>query len=171
MKNGVQFMAEDDNLISSQITGSIDMTYEIRIRKGSRKGDAESIAMIHARVYGEEYGYDRDFLYYVERTLEELPDGKNPREEIWIVENAHSVWGSVAVLERPGNAAQIRWLILAPEIRGQGLGKELFGRAVEFIKRRGYESAFLTTQSILEQSASIYRSFGFKIVEERKTDC
>ena len=143
----------------------------INIRVSLGKDDLEEIAGLHGLLYSDEFGYDNGFVEYVRETLEEFRGERTDRERIWIVEKDHRVVGSLAVLERPGNKAQLRWFILHPELRGRGIGNLLFKKALDFIKKAGYSSAYLTTQSILEAAASVYTRFGFRIAEEWEEDC
>jgi ribosomal protein S18 acetylase RimI-like enzyme len=63
--------------------------------------------------------------------------------------------------------AQLRWFLVDPSARGLGLGKRLLQEAVAFAQRRGYDSMFLWTVSALTVAARLYRSVGFKKVEEK----
>ena len=54
-----------------------------------------------------------------------------------------------------------------PRARRVGLGKKLLGEAVAFARAGGSESVILWTVRALTAAAHLYRSFGFRQVEEK----
>jgi GNAT superfamily N-acetyltransferase len=62
--------------------------------------------------------------------------------------------------------AQLRWLLLVPEVRGQGIGRRLVKEALDFCKDAGYSSVFLWTVNTLPVAANLYQSVGFRKTEE-----
>lgn len=77
-----------------------------------------------------------------------------------------SIVGSVAVLESSPEEAQLRWLLLTPELRGKGIGRKLMEKALSFCREVGYRYVFLWTTSDLEDAARLYEKAGFSLVEE-----
>ena len=63
--------------------------------------------------------------------------------------------------------AQLRWFLVDPSARGQGLGRRLLHEAVEFSKSQDYQSVFLWTVSALTTAAHLYHSVGFRKVEQK----
>jgi GNAT superfamily N-acetyltransferase len=61
--------------------------------------------------------------------------------------------------------AQLRWLLLSPDLRGRGLGRRLVEEAVAFCRDAGYKSIFLWTVDTLPAAAGLYRSAGFREAE------
>ncbi|MGV8175451.1 MAG: GNAT family N-acetyltransferase [Methanothrix sp.] len=90
---------------------------------------------------------------------------KCPRERIWIVEKDGRIAGSLAIVEFSERMAQLRWLLLRPDLRGQGLGRRMVEEALAFCRDCGYESIFLWTVEGLPESATLYLSAGFKETE------
>ncbi len=62
--------------------------------------------------------------------------------------------------------AELRWVVLAPEARGTGLGKRMITEAVSEARRLGFERLELDTFGALTTAAAIYRSVGFQLVSE-----
>ena len=62
--------------------------------------------------------------------------------------------------------AQLRWLLLHPEVRGHGIGRRLVEEALNFCRDAGYSSVFLWTVDTLPIAAKLYQSVGFKPIEE-----
>lgn len=75
--------------------------------------------------------------------------------------------GSVAIVETSAEQAQLRWLLLHPELRGQGVGQILVQDAIRFCRTSGYTSLFLWTESSLTAAAQLYLSVGFELTEEQ----
>jgi len=96
-------------------------------------------------------------------TLTALPDtnGEDTPAEAY-----PSIVGSVAVVEASSTDAQLRWLLLTPELRGQGVGRLLMSQALKFCKDKGYERLFLWTTSDLTDAARLYIAAGFRMTKE-----
>ena len=140
----------------------------IRIRHDLRPGDIGAVIHLHGILYGKEYGFDHTFEVYVAEPLVEFVKSGAEGQRLWVVEREEKVMGSVAIVKCSETTAQLRWLILHPELRGCGVGKTLVEKAVNFCMNFGYSSVFLWTLSILDAATSIYRSSGFCFTE-RKT--
>jgi len=136
------------------------------IRTTIKPGDTGYITYLHGKLYAEECGFDYTFEPYVAIPLSEFVKTQGPRERIWIVEKDGLVMGSVAVVQSSRESAQLRWLLLHPEVRGWGIGRKLVEKAVTFARSSEYDSIFLLTVDILPRAAGLYRSFGFKLVNE-----
>ena len=138
----------------------------ISIRNDLRPGDIGYLIFLHGVLYAEEYQFDATFEPYVAGPMAEFSKSHSERERIWIVEKAGAVAGSVAIVEAPENAAQLRWLILHPGVRGLGLGRRLVREAVDFSSACGYERIFLWTVKGLAAATRIYTALGFRLTEE-----
>ena len=136
------------------------------IRTGLRVGDIGYITYLHGILYAKEQGYDHTFEAYVAEPLSQFALRVNPRERIWVVERNNEVLGSVAICELSSTEAQLRWLILSPTLRGEGLGKKLIELALEFSRSQKYQTITLWTVKGLEAAKSLYLLFGFSLVEE-----
>ena len=73
--------------------------------------------------------------------------------------------GSIAIVQFSQNQAQLRWLILHPEVRGRGIGKHLVQEAVNFCRATGYSSVFLWTIDFLQAALKLYTDAGFVLTE------
>ena len=139
----------------------------ISIRHEIKPGDIGYIIYLHGVLYDKEYGYDTSFEAYVAKYLTEFASSIKAREKIWIIEKKNEILGSMAIVEHSKTDAQLRWLLLHPDIRGQGLGKQLMDDAIAFCKSKGYSSIFLWTEDLLEPAAKLYESRGFQLTEEK----
>jgi N-acetylglutamate synthase-like GNAT family acetyltransferase len=138
----------------------------IKVRRDLKPGDIGYLTYLHGTLYADEYGWDYTFEAYVAGPLAEFAKSHSDRERIWIVEKDDKVAGSIAIVEASKEEAQLRWLLLAPDLRGRGVGRMLVEEAIGFCREKGYSKVFLWTVSRLKEAAELYRSAGFKLAEE-----
>jgi putative acetyltransferase len=60
--------------------------------------------------------------------------------------------------------------VLAPELRGQGLGRALLTELLAEAREQGMEELVLSTFSALTAAAQLYREAGFHLVSGSETD-
>lgn len=131
-----------------------------------KPGDIGYLIYLHGALYAEEHGWDHTFEAYVAGPLAEFAKSHNDRERIWIVEKDEMVAGSIAIVEASSDKAQLRWLLLHPALRGQGIGRLLIEEAIAFCKDNHYFLVFLWTVSALIPAGKLYQSVGFELAEE-----
>jgi GNAT superfamily N-acetyltransferase len=144
------------------------MAPSIRLRHEFKPGDIGYLIYLHGTLYAKEYGWDHTFEAYVAGPLAEFAKSRTERERIWIVEMDEQVVGSIAIVEASLEEAQLRWLLLHPKLRGQGVGRVLCEEAVGFCKSSGYRTIFLWTVSELRAAAGLYKAMGFRVTEENR---
>jgi len=135
------------------------------LRTEIRSGDIGWMVRMHGLLYGREFDFDTTFEAYVAGTMGELDRELSERERIWLAERDGRVIGTVAILERSPETAQLRWFLIEPEARGIGLGKTLMAEALAFCRECGYRTVILWTVSALTAAAHLYRAAGFERVE------
>jgi N-acetylglutamate synthase-like GNAT family acetyltransferase len=138
----------------------------VSIRHDLRPGDVGYVTYLHGTLYAPKQGWDHTFDAYVAIPLAEFAKSKSPRERIWIVEKEGRIIGSAAIVKFSEKEAQLRWLLLHPEVRGRGLGRRLVEDALDFCRDVGYSSVFLWTVNTLSIAAQLYQSAGFKQTDE-----
>jgi ribosomal protein S18 acetylase RimI-like enzyme len=138
---------------------------EPAIRDELRPGDMEAIVAHHRRIYGEEYGVDSRFGDFVAAAVARAVERGFPteREAIRIVELNGEHAGSIGLSDEGDGEAAIRWVVLSPEVRGNGLGRRLVGEMLAFAEEYGYRRVWLETFSELEAAAHLYRDYGFVV--------
>ena len=141
---------------------------ERTIRHDLRPGDLGRVTELHGVVYAAEYRFDHTFEAYVAKTLGEFGQTLRPeRDRLWLAERGDRLLGSIGIIGRDQNAAQLRWFLVHLEVRGRGLGRRLLGEAVAFCRAAGYRSVYLWTVSPLTDAARLYTAAGFQKTEEK----
>jgi len=139
----------------------------VSLRNQLKPGDIGYLTYLHGILYAQDFGWDFTFEAYVAVPLAEFAKAHNDRERIWIVEKDGQIAGSVAIVEASLSEAQLRWMLLTPELRGRGIGRFLVEEALDFCKDQGYSTVFLWTVSLLTVATRLYQSVGFQLTEEK----
>jgi ribosomal protein S18 acetylase RimI-like enzyme len=136
---------------------------EATVRSEFLPGDLEAIVAHHRRIYGDEYGVDSRFGDFVEAAVARAAERGFPteREAIRIVELDGEHAGSIGISDEGDDEAAIRWVVLSPEVRGNGLGRRLVDEMLAFAEEHGYRLVWLETFSELKTAAHLYRELGF----------
>jgi len=138
----------------------------IRVRRELEPGDLGAIVAQHGRLYALEYGHDATFEAMVATSVA-TPAARGwpgERERIWIIERGGELAGSLGLTDEGNDEARLRWFLLAPDLRGQGLGRRLLSQLLAEALSLGYEQVTLETFSDLEAAARLYREHGFELV-------
>lgn len=141
----------------------------ISVRHDLRPGDLGEIVRLHGILYAREHGFDETFEAYVAGPMADFVRSRTARERLWIAEQAGRIVGSVAIVDAIGDAAQLRWFLVDPAVRGRGLGRSLLSQAVKFASGQGYRSIFLWTVAQLTAAAKLYSALGFARIESHST--
>lgn len=96
----------------------------------------------------------------------------NPDNEIWYVDVADEIVGTIAVdgeaLE-PGQAL-LRWFIVKDGYRGARIGRKLISHALAFCDDRQFYEVHLWTFAGLDAARKLYELHGFTLAEETPGD-
>ena len=147
------------------------------ITEGYTPGCIGRIAQLHAQYYAQSNGFGVEFEALVARELGAFcSDYVSGRDGLWLAHGAAGIEGSVVIDgthaaelgEEAG--AHLRWFITSDAVRGQGLGRQLLGRALAFADARGYQRTFLWTFNGLLAARHLYESHGFRLVHEHAGD-
>jgi len=134
-----------------------------------RPGDIGYLTYLHGTVYARECGYNIEFEAYVASGLAKFTQFfKQGKDRIWLVEVKNHIVGSIAIVGRSRQQAQLRWFFVHPDHRGRGIGRKLLTEALRFSKRRKYKTIFLWTTSELDTARHLYLDAGFKRTDKKK---
>jgi len=131
------------------------------------------ITELHGTYYHREWGFGLYFESLVATELAEFLGRLDPaRDGLWLARLEGEVVGSIVIDGRltPEEGARLRWFILAPEVSGRGLGRQLMGEAVSFCRRAGLRRVYLWTFAGLDAARHIYESAGFSLCKEHEDD-
>jgi GNAT superfamily N-acetyltransferase len=140
----------------------------VAIRRELRPGDLGAMIEQHGRLYAEEFGFDARFEAYVAKGLAHaFLEPVRARPVLWfLVDSGARVAGSLVVAPVDTATAQLRYVLLEPEVRGRGLGRRLLTDAITAAHDQGYRRMFLMTVDVCRGAASLYRRAGFELTHE-----
>lgn len=141
---------------------------EVIIRT-QKPGDASFIAYRHCILYEKENGLSGTFEQYVLDSLVKYFEHRS-EGEIWVVEYNDQIVGSIGIISTDESTAQLRWLLIEPEFRGIGLGRQLMTIAIDYCKQKNLSRVFLWTIQELKVAHHLYKNFGFLPVEQIEND-
>ena len=138
------------------------------IRRELLPGDLGEIVALHGRLYSREYGHDETFEAMVAASVvDAAAQGfPGPREGIWVVEEDGKMVGSLGLTDEGDGEARVRWFLVEPSLRGQGLGRVLLDELFAKVEQAAYTRITLETFSDLEAAAHLYREHGLELVWE-----
>lgn len=139
-------------------------------KPGDIHDDLRWVIAQHGKIYAQEYGWNGEFEALVAGICADFVNNFQPEfERCWIAEKAGQQGmerlGSVFVVRKDADTAQLRMLILTPEARGLGLGARLADQAIAFARERGYKKMTLWTNACLAQARTIYEKRNFKLIQ------
>ena len=129
----------------------------MNVRHDLRPGDLGRVTELHGVLYAAEYGFEIGFEAYVAASLAEVATGR-----LWLAEQDGRLVGCIGMLGREDGTWQLRWFLVHPAARGQGLGRRLLGEALAFASGPVY----LWTVDPLVGAARLYTAAGFRLTEE-----
>jgi DNA-binding MarR family transcriptional regulator/N-acetylglutamate synthase-like GNAT family acetyltransferase len=133
-----------------------------------RESDIKYIIEKHRELYKKEFGFGNIFGDYVEKYLIEFHKKHNPDlENIWIAEESNKSVGVIAIAadKTDSSLAQLRWFLIDPSERNNGLGHMLLDTAINFCREKNYKHIFLWTADVLKTARYLYGNYGFKLTE------
>ena len=139
------------------------MPGEITLRHELRPGDLGRITSLHGETYAPLGEYGLRFEAYVGQTIAEFVLNNNARGRIWLVEQAGDLVGCAAIVLRGEGVAQLRWVVVAPSARGQGLGSKLMSHTLDYARDQKSKAVILETTNGLPESQALYEKLGFQV--------
>lgn len=135
--------------------------------RSHRPGDMGWVIAAHGRIYATEFGWDHTFEAMVADIAAAFLRDFDPEwEHCWMAEIDGVPVGSVTVVRKSPEEAQLRLLIIDPSARGLRLGERMVEECIRFATAKGYGKLVLWTNDSLHAARRIYQKAGFRLVEE-----
>lgn len=137
---------------------------------GYYPGVIGQITTLHAVYYKKHWGLDHSFEAQVARELSDfITHFDEKRDGLWNVASGEALAGCIAIAGDRDQTedARLRWYIVDPRWQGQGIGRALITKAIDFSGAAGYKRIYLWTFQGLNQAQSIYERNGFRLTEVR----
>ena len=144
----------------------MNLPAHLSVRHNLTAADLDAVTRLHVEVYVEGLGYNDNFHEHVDPQLRAWAAGRTDRDRIWLVERDDQLIGCVAVVRENDTTARLRWFVVDPSERGQGVGGWLLAEAVQFARTAGYTSMMLWTVNTLTSAAKLYLAAGFQMTRE-----
>ncbi|MBW6398112.1 GNAT family N-acetyltransferase [Roseomonas sp. HJA6] len=131
-------------------------------------GAIGDIAALHARHYSASHGFGVFFEAKVARELGAFLLRFDPARDIFrcAARDGHVLGSLVLDCGEEPDSAHLRWFIMDPALRGQGLGRRWLAEALARARVIGMTRIHLWTLSGLDAAAHLYASAGFALEEE-----
>jgi len=131
-------------------------------------GDLGRLIYIHGVQNFRDYGFNEIHEAYCARiAIDFLLTPQKGRSRAWIPKKNNQVVGSVLIVERPENQAQLRLLFVDDSVRGVGLGRWLVEESVRYSREARFDLIYLWTVTGLDRAIAVYQSLGFVKAEEK----
>lgn len=154
--------------ILSKTSKMNDMDKKITIRSEMNPGDLGYIMYRQSKLYSGEYNYGVSFDTYVGASIGEFCQQYNPQlDKLWICEADTQIVGSILLMHRENNEAQLRYFYIESDYRRLGLGNKLMQEAIDFAKACHYKTVYLWTEDELDAALHLYGKFGFQFTEKK----
>ena len=136
---------------------------------GYRPGDLGRVIWLHGDYYHRHWGFDLSFEAQEARELAEFLTRLDPARDLFLAGRlGGELAGAIAVDGgADGQGVRLRWFIVDERHQGQGLGRGLIRRALDFCRRAGHRWVFLWTFEGLDAARRLYEEAGFTLAEER----
>lgn len=142
----------------------------VEVVEGWRPGAIGRVAELHGVAYAKLAGFGVAFESLVAREFASFCERFQPgRDGLWLAMVEGRIEGSIAIQSAAeGRTAHLRWFLLTEAARGQGIGRELLGRAIGFCRASGVDSVDLWTFAGLDAARRLYETEGFVLVDAQR---
>ncbi len=141
------------------------MTIQIEVLSKLNTGDAGRMITMHAEIYKSEENYGSVFEGYVCKTLYEVLVYPSKNDKYFIAKDRDQIVGTIAIIDKDEGLCQLRWLLVDPDYRGNGLGQNLVNQAMEYASKH-FNKIFLESTHTQTKAVKLYKKLGFVEVSQ-----
>lgn len=128
--------------------------------------DNQSLAVIIRNALTE-FGANKPGTVYYDATTDALYElfATTPGSGYYVATQNEELIGGAGIFPSPGlppGTCELVKMYLAPQARGQGTGKLLIEKALQFAREAGYKQVYIETMPELKKAMSVYEKFGFR---------
>jgi GNAT superfamily N-acetyltransferase len=137
---------------------------------GYYPGVIGQITTLHAVYYKRHWGLDHSFEAQVAREFSDfISHFDEERDGLWNAVSGEALAGCIAIAGDRDQTedARLRWYIVDPRWQGEGIGRTLITKAIDFSRGAGYKRIYLWTFEGLNEAQLIYQRNGFRMTEAR----
>ncbi|HMF72873.1 MAG TPA: GNAT family N-acetyltransferase [Flavitalea sp.] len=109
-------------------------------------------------------------VYYDSSTDDLFTLFRDPLSVYYVAEKEGRIVGGAGIFPTAGlpeGTCELVKMYLQPSVRGQGLGKLLIEKALEFAGHAGFASVYIETMPELSKAMTVYEKFGFKYLDQQ----
>jgi len=135
-------------------------------------GGLAASALLQTRYYARDHGFGVVFeagrLADIASFVARYDAG---RDAVWLVVDGGQMLGSLVLdagASEDRSSLQLRWFIVADELRGRGIGRRMMTAAMDFARARRAR-VHLGTFAGLDAARHLYEAYGFRKVLERRS--
>ena len=107
------------------------------------------------------FGFEQDVPAAVVHVMQHLAQFAPPAGRLLLVVEGEEVLGCGGVRPIDSGVAEIKRMYLRPEVRGQGLGRQLLDALLAAARQQGYREVRLDTDGLMSAAHQLYRAAGF----------
>lgn len=140
---------------------STEATGELTLRPMESQADADAFRALNEEWIARWFRFedkDRIALNDPHRTF------VAPGGQVYVALRGTKVVGTAALIRYPDDVFELSKMAVAPETRGQGVGRALLAYTIEQARARGARFVFLGSSTKLTSAVRLYESFGFRHV-------
>ncbi len=146
---------------------------QAHIREGWVPGIIGFTASTHARYYAREWGFGPVFEAQVASGMAAFVERYDRRRDLLLcAEIEGEIAGTITIdgsdPALPMGQAHMRWFIVSDVVRGQGVGRQLFGAALNHLTDTGFTSCYLTTFAGLDPLAACMKALALLYTKSSK---
>ena len=117
-------------------------TGEISIHHDFAPGDLGQLIQIHGLQNFADYGFNQVHeAYCAQIAVDFILCSEKGRSRAWLAKKEDKVVGSIFIIERPNNQAQLRLLFVDRSMRGLGLGRWLTEESIHYSRSKEFSTA------------------------------